>query len=277
MQRYVFRFVFGFVFGLVAAAFALLSPALARAEAQAPVLARIVESGTLRVGMSGDQPPLNFKGKDGKIMGLEVDLARALATLMAVELRIVQKPFEELLGALEKGEVDLVMSGMTITPERNMKAAFVGPYYLSGKSILTKSSTLAKADETEDLDQSNLTLAALAGSTSQRFVETLLPKAKLVTTATYEEAVKLLLEDKVQAMVADQEIVKLTAFRYPEQKLATLTRPLTVEPIGVAVPPGDALLVNFLENTLGAFEASDLLRALQVRWLEQGDWVEQLP
>jgi ABC-type amino acid transport substrate-binding protein len=271
------RYVFAVLVAALALLSAFLSPAVVRAEAQAPVLARIVESGTLRVGMSGDQPPLNFKSRDGQIMGLEADLARALATLMAVELKIVQKPFEELLGAIEKGEVDLVMSGMTITPERNMKVAFVGPYYLSGKSILTKSSTLAQADDTGDLDQSDLTLTALAGSTSQRFVETLLPKAKLVIAQSYDEAVKLLLEDKVKALVADQEIVKLTAFRHPEAKLATLTRPLTVEPIGVAVPPGDALFVNFLENTLGAFEASDLLRMLQKRWLEQGDWVDQLP
>ena len=242
-----------------------------------PALARIVSSGTLRVGMSGNQPPLNFKGKDGTLMGLEVDLATTVAGLMGVQLEIVQKPFGELLGALQNGEVDLVMSGMTITAERNLKVAFVGPYYLSGKSILTRSSALAQADETEDLDQADLKLAALEGSTSQSFVEVLIPKATLVTTKDYDEAVKLVLADEVQALVADHEIVALTAFRHPEEKLATLAQPLTIEPIGVAVPPGDVLLLNFLENTLGALEAGDFLGALRSRWLEQGDWVEQLP
>ncbi|PWG68031.1 ABC transporter substrate-binding protein, partial [Enterococcus hirae] len=74
--------------------------------------------------------------------------------------------------------------------ERNMKFAFVGPYFISGKSILTKSETLAKADEAVDLDQADLTLVALAGSTSQAFVEIVLPKAKLVTTPDYDTAVK---------------------------------------------------------------------------------------
>lgn len=254
----------------------LTAPTTALAEAS-PVLSRIVKSGKLRVGMSGNQPPLNFKSKDGTMMGMEVDLARSVATLMGVELEIVQKPFGELLGALEKGKVDLVMSGMTITPERNMKVAFVGPYYLSGKSILTRSSTLAQADESRDLNQADLRLVALAGSTSQVFVELLLPKATLTTTENYDDAVKLVLADEVQAMVADQEIVKLTAFRYPEEKLATLKRPLTIEPIGIAVPAGDALLLNFLENTLGALEASEALDALRARWLEEGDWVWKLP
>jgi polar amino acid transport system substrate-binding protein len=269
-----------FTIALMAAVFALsglVSPTSAPAEAaDSPVLARVVSSGTLRVGMSGNQPPLNFIAKDGNPMGLEVDLAGAIAKLMDVELEIVQKPFGELLGSLQKGEVDLVMSGMTITAERNLKVAFVGPYFLSGKSILTRSSTLAQADETGDLDQANLTLAALEGSTSQQFVEALMSKATLVTTKDYDEAVKLLLADEVQALVADREIVELTRFLHPKEDLTTLKQPLTIEPIGVAVPPGDGLLLNFLENTIGALEASNALGALRARWLEQGDWVAHL-
>jgi polar amino acid transport system substrate-binding protein len=254
---------------------ASLAPAPAAAES--PVLAGIVSSGKLRVGMSASQPPLNFKSGDGQMMGLEVDLASALADVMNVELEIVEKPFAELLPALAAREVDLVMSGMTITPERNMKSAFVGPYYLSGKSILTRSATLAQADEAGDLDQASLKFAALEGSTSQRFVERVLPKASLVTTADYDAAVKLLLADEVAAVVADREIVALTAFLHPKEGLATLRQPLTVEPIGIAVPPGDALLVNFLENTMGALEISGVLSALRVRWLERNDWVGELP
>ena len=255
----------------------LPTDASAEASSDSPVLARVVSSGTLRVGMSGNQPPLNFKGKDGTLMGLEVDLAGAIAALMNAKLEIVQKPFGELLGALQKGEVDLVMSGMTITAERNMKVAFVGPYYLSGKSILTRSTALAQADETEDLDLADLKLAALEGSTSQRFVEALIPKATLLTTKNYDDAVKLLLADDVQALVADREIIALTALRHPEENLVTLAQPLTIEAIGIAVPPGDGLLINFLENTMGALEASELLGALRSRWLQQGDWIQQLP
>jgi len=181
------------------------------------------------------------------------------------------------LPALAAGDVDLVVSGLTITPERNMRAAFVGPYFLSGKSMLTRSTTLAQADEAGDLDQESLKLAALEGSTSQEFVERMLPKASLVTTKDYDAAVKLLLADEVSAVVADREIVTLTAFLHPKEGLATLREPLTIEPIGIAAPPGDALLVNFLENTLGALEASGVLSALRTRWLERNDWVGELP
>jgi len=253
------------------------SGASAGEASKSSTLSRIVSSGTLRVGMSGSQPPLNFKSKGAVMLGLEVDLARALAGLMGVKLEIVEKPFSKLLDAVAGGEVDLVMSGVTTTPKRSLRVAFVGPYFLSGKSILTRSSSLAQAEEAGDLDQSGLKLAALEGSTSQQFVESFLPKASLVTTPSYDEAVKLLLADEVNAVVADREIVTLTAFLYPKEGLATLREPFTLEPIGIAAPLGDAALVNYLENAMGALEASGLSSALRARWLERSDWVQELP
>jgi ABC-type amino acid transport substrate-binding protein len=261
------------------AAFTLACVALTAAaeEHAAGGLARIVSSGTLRVGMSGSQPPLNFKNKSGDIVGLEVDTARALAGLMGAKLQIVEKPFAELLDALAAGQVDVVMSGMTTTPERSLRAAFVGPYYLSGKSILTRSATLAQADDLTDLNQATLKLAALEGSTSEQFARTMLPKASLVTTKDYDEAVKLLLADKVNALVADREILVLTAFLYPKEMLATLPEPLTIEPIGIAVPIDDAAFVHYLQNAMAALEASGVLSSVRSHWLERNDWVRQLP
>lgn len=254
-----------------------LVSAPAQAASDSPILSRIVSSGTLRVGMSGGQPPLNFVSKSGELMGLEVDMAGALAGLMDLELEIVVKPFSELLGALAAGQVDLVMSGMTITPERNTRAAFVGPYFLSGKTILTRSTSLAQVSGTQELNRDDLKFAALEGSTSQRFVQSKLPKASLVTTADYGEAVKLLLADEVSAIVADREIVTLTAFLHPKEGLSTLREPLTIEPIGMAVPPGDVLLVNFLDNAMEALEASGFMTAVRARWLERNEWVLELP
>ncbi len=260
------------------AALLFLAPTAEAADSESPVLSRIVKSGTLRVGMSGNQPPLNFIGKDGEWRGLEKDLAGALATLMEVELDIQRKPFGELMGALEKGEIDLIMSGMTITAERNLKVAFVGPYFVSGKSILTKAnSPLARARETGELNTPDITLTALSGSTSQRFVEALLPNAKLITTEDYDKAVALLLGDQADGLIADYQIIALTSFRHQDQNLAASQQPLTIEPIGIAVPPGDSLLINFLENALQALETSGSLKALSSRWLEEKDWLIHLP
>ena len=243
----------------------------------APVLSRIVKNNELRVGMSGGQPPFTVKSKNGDLIGYEVDVANLLANAMGVELKLVQKPFGELLGALSAGEVDLVMSGMTMTPERNMKAAFVGPYIVSGKSILTKDKNLAQADETADIDVASVKIVALEGSTSQKFAETFMSKAQLVTTKDYDSAVQMILNDEATAMVADYPVCALSVMRYADQGMVTLSEPLTIEPIGVAISPGDSLLLNFIENYLGALEVVGVLAELEAKWFQDGGWLINLP
>jgi polar amino acid transport system substrate-binding protein len=241
-----------------------------------PRLDRVLESGTLRVGLSAGQPPLNMTNKSGEIVGLEVDVVRALAEAMDLELELVTRPFAELLPALEKGDVDLVISGMTITAERNARVAFVGPYFISGKSVLTKSEGIANVESSDALNNPEHTYTALAGSTGEDFVKRVLPKAKLVTAPDYDTAVKMVLDDEVDAMVADFPICMLSVMRYPEANLQALTTPFTVEPLGIALPPDDPLLVNLVDNYLTTLEKTGLLMQFKAKWFTHGPWVAEL-
>jgi len=241
-----------------------------------PVLDRIQQRGELVVGTMGNMPPLNMTAKDGEIFGLEPDLARLFAEAMNVKVRFVTKPFNELLPALQSGQVDMVLSGMTITPKRNRKVAFIGPYFISGKAFLTKIKTIADADEATDVNNPNTKLVALKGSTSQAFAEALLDKTTLLTTATYDEAVDMVLQDKVQAMIADYPICVVSVFRYPEAGLLSVITQLTYEPIGIAIPANDPLLMNWTRNTLNNMEGSGLLDELKLKWFAEGDWLKKL-
>ena len=241
------------------------------------VIHSIKERGELVVGTAGDMPPLNMKTKDGRLIGYEMDLAQKLANYMEVNLRVETMPFSHLLPALEGGKVDMVISGMTITPDRNLRVAFVGPYLVTGKSVLTKEATLARLNDVSKIKGSNVKLAALKGSTSEAFVQGVFPDAQLVATESYDEGVKLVLEDKVHAMVADHAICVTSVFRYPDKGLAALITPFTYEPLGIAVPPDDPLLVNWLENLMNSLEGMGELKKLNERWFRNGSWIRELP
>ena len=241
-----------------------------------PVLDRIQRRGELVVGTMGNMPPLNMTAKDGEIFGLEPDLARLFAEAMNVKVRFVTKPFNELLPALQSGQVDMVLSGMTITPVRNRKVAFIGPYFISGKAFLTKTKTLAYAEKPGDANNPNTKIVTLKGSTSQAFAEALLDKTTLFTTATYDEAIEMVLQDKVQAMIADYPICVVSVFRYPEAGLLSVVTQLTYEPIGIAIPANDPLLMNWTRNTLNNMEGSGLLDELKLKWFAEGDWLKKL-
>ncbi|MFC1882538.1 transporter substrate-binding domain-containing protein [Thermodesulfobacteriota bacterium] len=241
-----------------------------------PVLDRIQKRGELIVGTMGNMPPLNMTAKDGEIFGLEPDLARMMANAMNVKVKFVTKPFSELLPALRAGEVDMVLSGMTITPKRNMEVAFVGPYFISGKAFLTKVKTIALAKKTAEVNNPNTKIVTLKDSTSQTFAEAVLDKTTLYTTGTYDEAVDMVLKDKVQAMIADYPICVVSVFRYPEAGLLSVVTPLTYEPIGIAIPANDPLLMNWTTNTLNSIEASGNLDELRLKWFARGSWLEKL-
>jgi polar amino acid transport system substrate-binding protein len=225
----------------------------------------------------GNMPPMNMKTKDGNTIGMEVDLVKTIAAAMDVNYRFVNMPFSELIPALRAGKVDMIVSGMTITPNRNLKVAFVGPYFLSGKAFLTKIKTIAEADEAADVNSPETKLVALKGSTSQAFAEAFISKATLWTAKDYDEAVNMVLKGEVHAMIADYPVCVVSVFRYPEAGLLSVVTPLTHEPIGIAVPAGDPLLVNWLENFMASMQDSGRFDELKKKWFTSGDWLMKLP
>ena len=241
-----------------------------------PTMDRILKSGELVIGTSGKQPPMTAVSKKGEIIGLDADIARAMANAMGVKLKYNILPFADLLAALEAGEVDMILSSMAITPMRNRKVIFVGPYLVSGKGILTLSDRYAALQQATGLNAPAVSVAALKNSTSQKYTETLMPKAKLISIDSYDQGIDLLLKQKVDVVVADYPFCALTAYRYQDKGLLAGKAPLSFEPLGIAMPE-DTLLVNWVQNFLVLLQGTDQLPEMQKKWLTGGKWVDELP
>jgi polar amino acid transport system substrate-binding protein len=240
------------------------------------VLERVVKNKTLIVGVSGDQPPMNMRNRQGELMGFDIDLATAIASAMHAKVEFSQMPFGDLTRALEVGKVDMVISGMAITAERSLSASFAGPYMMGGKSILATRTALDQI-AAGGIAAAEVKLAALQNSTSATFVREAAPKATLVEVANYEEAVKMVTGGEVAALVADAPVCMLQVLRNPDAGLVTLDKPLTVEPFGIAVSSDDLEFLNLVQNFLRTYEATGLLSSLRQKWLENGSWVAALP
>ncbi len=241
-----------------------------------PVTDRILSRNEIRIGMSGNQPPFNMKNRAGKLIGLDVDLGVALARTMGVEAKFISMPFQDLLPALEKGDIDIVLSGMTMTSERNLKVAFAGPYFISGKAALTKSPSLAAADEPEDMNK-KARMTVLAGSTSETFARRSLPEVDLVSVSDYNEAVKLVVDDEVEAMIADYPVCILALYQNPDAGLVATISTFSFEPIGVAISSDAILLTNVVQNYFKLLEGTGTLERLRLAWFDNATWVKDLP
>jgi polar amino acid transport system substrate-binding protein len=243
------------------------------ASADAGELSRIEKSGELVLGTSGNMPSMS-ETRDGKLVGFDIDLARLMASGMGVKLKIETMAFDELLPALEKGDVDVVISNVTINPERNMRVAFVGPYMTSGKCIITKKDALARAEEATDLNTSSTRLAALEGSTSAAFAKALLPKASLTLVDDYEKAVTMVNSDKIGGLMTDYPICLSILKSHPDAGFISLFSLLTYEPVGIALAGNDPLYINWTENFLTRVEGMGLLDELSLRWFGRTDLEE---
>lgn len=263
--------------GIVIALVAFMTLALASAALAGPVLDRILKKGELVVGTAADYPPFNFKAADGTIMGLDIDLATILAKAINVKLKIEVIPFPKLLDALNAGKVDLVISGVTMTPVRNAKVFFAGPYFITGQGALMKGEMMQKIRDLTDFNHSEYTVAVAKGTTGEVTAKQILSKAKIVVAKDMDAALKAVLDGKAQVMITDFPFCVLASFRYKADNLAALQKPFTFEPLGVAVPANDPLLQNMVDNFLGTMEGGGGINELKRRWFKQSGWIKKLP
>jgi polar amino acid transport system substrate-binding protein len=241
-----------------------------------PVMDKIISRGELRVGVSGDMPPMNLLTQEDKVIGMDVDVATMIAEVMGVKLNLQRIDFKGLLPALESGSIDMIVSNMTMTPDRNLKAAFVGPYFTSGKAFLTKRSSIAQAKGLPDINSPQFTFVALKGSTSEAVIQKGAPQAKLLATGTQNEAIQMVIDGKADAMIADYPICVVAVYRNPAAGLVSVVAPITYEPIGIAVPKGDPHLLNWLGNFLHSLEKAGYMNDLKEKWFAQPTWLPQM-
>ena len=229
-------------------------------------ISKVQEKGELILGTSGNMTPMTRQLENGDVVGLDIDLANVMAAALKVKLTIKVMPLDQLATAVENGTVDVVLSNYTMTPERNTKVAFVGPYLTSGKCLITKLPDLASAKKDELANRSS-NLVVIEGSTSEDFAKALMKKATIIPAASQESAIEMVRNNKADAMLTDFPICQATVVNNPDDKFVSIFSRLTYEPIGIAVQGNDAHFINWTQNFLDRMEKTGYLSALGQKWL----------
>ena len=165
-------------------ALAILPPPFARAQnasqqlAAASVLESIKKRGAIRVGMS-TFVPWAMRDKNGEMIGYEIDVAKQLAEDMKVKAEFVPTAWDGIIPALLAGKFDVVIGGMTITPERNLTVNFTQPYANSGIHMVANKELAAGFKSLADFNKPDVVLAVRRGATPATATKRLMPKATL--------------------------------------------------------------------------------------------------
>jgi polar amino acid transport system substrate-binding protein len=232
---------------------------------------QVQQRGVLRVGMS-TFVPWAMKDKQGNLIGFEIDVAKRLAQDMGVKVEFVPTKWSGILPALLTGKFDIVIGGMGITSERNLKVNFSMPYDYTGMSIVA-SKKLAKGFKSlEDFNRPDVTIAARIGTTAAAAAKKFTPRAKLRLFDDESQAVQELLNGRVHALIASAPLPAFQALEYPDKLFLPMKENFTKEPIGFAVVKGDVDTLDFLNNWIIIMDADGWLKERKHYWFETKAW-----
>ena len=221
---------------------------------------------TLRVGVNPDYPPVIFM-KDGRISGLEADLARQLAVELKMNLEFVVMKWEQLVPALQDDKIDIIMSGMSVTKLRNMLVLFTEPYMSIGQMALVRSADAAKYPFAKALQLRSDRIGVKEGTTGEIFVREACPQATAVPFANPEDAYRALLAKRIDVMIYDAPFIWTMAARDANKGVSALPFFLTREQLAWAVNRGNTDLANRANRALVKWRDNGILEKIIKRWV----------
>jgi len=195
---------------------------------------------------------------------------------MGVEAEFVPTKWSGIIPALIAGKFDVVIGGMGIRPQRNLKVNFSIPYDQTGMSMVAHKELAAGFDSLEDFNRPNVILAARLGSTAETAARQFMPKAELRLFDDESQAYQELRNGKVHAVIGSAPTPAFQAVDYPETLFLPLKGMFTREPIGFAVRKGDPDTLNFFNNWITVVETEGWLKERKHYWFESKDWEDMI-
>lgn len=246
----------------------------ALASAEAPrTFDQIINSGSLRIGVSVF-PPWVMRGKDGQLIGAEIDMGRRLAADMGLKPEFGEYEWKQLIPALNNGEIDIIVSGMGIKPNRALKVNFSRPYGDAGIGLVANTAKTKDISGLDDLKNPKIKIAVVEGTVSHDLAKRMFGKATLVTVATEDAVEKALLSGDVHFAIAPNPLPRFLALRHRGKVDEPLTAPLLSFKEGMAINKSDVDFLNFIDSWVVSRIADGWIPSTRQYWLESLDWQE---
>jgi polar amino acid transport system substrate-binding protein len=237
----------------------------------------ILKAGELRVGFESGYMPFEMTDKTGNFVGFDIDMAKEMAKAMGVKFVPVNTAWDGIIPALLTKKFDIIMSGMTVTQERNLKINFASPYIVVGQTVIINKKHQGKIKSYKDLNDAKYIVTSKLGTTGEQSVKRMIPKAQY---KSFEEEVTAAMEvvsGKADAFVYDLPFcVVFMAQQGATGQLVFLDKPFTYEPLAWAVRKGDPDFLNWLNNFLSQVKNDGRYDLIYQKWIKSADWIKDI-
>lgn len=238
--------------------------------AKSSIIDKVMRKGTLRVGLSSFVP-WAMQDKKGEWVGFEVDVAKQLAEDMGVKIEFVPTKWEGLIPSLLTGKFDLIIAGMTGTPQRALKINFTVPYDYAGMNVVVHKDFMKGVEHYMDLDIKGNTIVSRVGTTGGALAKETYKNAKVRLFPDEGPMVQELLNGKATALLATAPQPAQLAAKYPDT-LILLDENLVQQPICMGVPKGDPDTMAYLNNWITYVRNNGFIKKKVDYWWKSLEW-----
>jgi polar amino acid transport system substrate-binding protein len=205
-----------------------------------------------------------------------MDYARHMAKAMGVKFVPVNTEWDGIIPALMTDKFDIIMGGMTITQERNLKINFADPYIVVGQTILLNKKHEGTVKSIKDLNDPKYIVTSRLGTTGEQAIKKFIPKATYKSFQSEAEAGLEVINGKADALVYDLPFCGHLYASQGKGKTIFLDEPFTYEPLAWAVNKGDPDFLNWLNNFLRQSKGDGFYDRVYQKWILGTDWKKEL-
>jgi polar amino acid transport system substrate-binding protein len=266
-----------FLKGLLPAA-AIAAAALAAVPASAQsLLEDIQKRGKLMVGMS-TFVPWAMRDTKGELIGFEIDVAKKVAADMGVEVEFVPTAWSGIIPALLAKKFDLIIGGMSITPQRNLTVNFTIPYANSGQQMAANKALAGSFTSMTQFNDAKVTIACRRGATPCQLAERMFPKATLRQFDDDAQAFQEVVNGNAHAMISSAPKPAFWAEANPDKIfLANNGENLSRGDEAFALRKGDPDSLNFFSNWILVNTSNGWLKERHDYWFKsQAAWKDNV-
>jgi polar amino acid transport system substrate-binding protein len=260
---------------VAAIAATILAATAPLAQAQS-VIEEIKQRGTMRVGIS-TFVPWAMRDKAGELIGFEVDIAKKIAEDMGVEIEFVPTAWSGIIPSLLAKKFDVIISGMTITPERNLTVNFSNTLVHTEQQMAANIAMAGDFKKIEDFNKAEITITCRRGATSCIAAQRNFPQAQLRQFEDDAQAFQEVVNGNAHAMISSAPKPRFWTDANPDKIFLPFETELARESEGIVVRKGDYDAINFFNNWIVINENNGWIKDRQDYWFKnQSAWKDMV-
>jgi polar amino acid transport system substrate-binding protein len=266
---------------LLGLAVAVAAPAALRAQdikqllSSGSVVEEVKKRGVLRIGLS-TFVPWSMRDKKGELIGFEIDVGNKVAADMGVKVEFVPTAWDGIIPALLAGKFDVIISGMSITPQRNLTANFTIPYAHSGQQMAANKKLAGGFKSLDAFNDPSVTITCRRGTSTCVAAQKVFPKATLRQFDDEAQTLQEVLNGNAHAVVTSAPKPKLWTLDHADTLFMPSEENLTKSDEAFALRKGDPDAINFFDNWILFNTSNGWIEERHDYWFKGNAWKDQV-